>query len=328
MQRQQSGGRTRAVVFLLGSLVLAALAAGIVFSVVKKSQERIEEASKPQQTVDVVIAVRDLYMGLPITPDDVVVRSVEPEMIPREQTFSTLSDVLGRTPRERILTNEVIREERLARPDAGIGLNAIVTPGKRAMTISTDTETALAGLLQAGNYIDIIVTIAPEDVAEVGAKWVTETILQGVKILAVGSTLGGGEQAVAVDEKGKKKKATADPNKRTLKPSITVELTPEEAEKMALSQNRGKIDVVLRSDIDILQIDSNGPVTVDEALIGKPARDLPNPNILPRRNEKPGIVAPPPTTIEVYNGNNGGDVTLDPNGGTVDTNQKGRKKSK
>lgn len=327
MQRQPTGGRTRALLFLVGSLLLAALAAAIVFGIIKKSQDRIKEASKAPQTVEIVVAVRDLYMGLPITPEDVVVRQVVPEMVPAEATFGNLADVLGRTPRERILTNELIREERLARPDAGIGLNAIVTPGKRAMTIATNTETAVAGLLQAGNYVDIIVTIKPEDPGVKDAVWVTETILQGIKVLAVGSTLSGAdERPDAADAAGSGKKSAKDPTRKALKPSITLEVTPEEAEKLALASSRGEVTVVLRSDIDILQIDSHG-VTTAKALIGFAADTPPEPSPIPRRAKPLDDDKPPPVRAEVIQGGSKTEIVFGENGEKIETTEKkGRKK--
>lgn len=330
MSRSPTGGRTRALLFLVGSLLLAAFAAVLVFSIVKKSQDRLKEASRAPQTVPVVVAVRDLYMGLPVTPEDVALRQVVPEMVPEEATFSSLADVLGRTPRERILTNEMIREERLARPDAGIGLNAVVTPGKRAMTIATNTETAVAGLLQAGNYVDIIVTIKPEDTTIKGAVWVTETILQGIKLLAVGSTLGAGEErpeASVTDAKGQKKSATPaknDPNRRALKPSITLEVTPEEAEKLALASSRGEITVVLRSDIDILQIDSHGVTTAKE-LIGFNA-DQADPAPIPRRVRPTEEQKPPPVRAEVIQGGSRTEIVFGENGEKTETTDKNRRK--
>lgn len=330
MSRSPTGGRTRAILFGVGSLLLAAFAALLVFSIVKKSQDRINEAAKAPQTVPVVVAVRDLYMGLPITPEDVALRQVVPEMVPEEATFSSLADVLGRTPRERVLTNEMIREERLARPDAGIGLNAIVTPGKRAMTIATNTETAVAGLLQAGNYVDIIVTIKPEDPSLVNAKWVTETILQGIKLLAVGSTLGGGEErveATSTDAKGKKsasKSATKDPSRRAMKPSITLEVTPEEAEKLALASSRGEITVVLRSDIDILQIDSHGVTTASE-LIGFNSDAPVDPTPLPRRT-KPIEEKPATVSAEVIQGGSRTEIVFGENGEKTEKTDKNRRK--
>ena len=58
------------------------------------------------------------------------------------------------------------------------------------MTVETDTASGLAGMLQPGNYVDVIVTIRPDD-ANLEAKWVTETILQGIRVLAVGDSLTG-----------------------------------------------------------------------------------------------------------------------------------------
>jgi pilus assembly protein CpaB len=316
MQRTSSGGRTRAIAFLVGSLIFAGIAVVLVLAVVKRTQQKAEAALAPTQAVEVVVATRDLYMGLPITDQDVVVRSVSRDAVPRESTFVTLEDLLGRTPRERILANEPIREERLARPDAGVGLNAIVTPGKRGMTIATDTETGIAGLLQSGNYIDVIVTIAPDDPSAVGAKWVTETILQGIKVLAVGSQLGPETEAEsAKKEDASKSSAKAKTDAlRKQKPSITLEVTPEEAEKLALAMSRGEIRVVLRSDIDILQIDSHGLTTANQ-LIGV-APDTLEPTPIRRRDE--AAPAPPeaPRAAEVIQGGTRSEVTFGAAGDT------------
>ncbi len=324
MQRQQSGGRTRAMIFLVGSLLLAFVAAAIVFNVIRKSQEQIKEAQKPKETVPVVIAVRDLYMGLPISPEDVVLRNVVPEMVPREQTFPELDKVLGRTPRERILANEPIREERLASANAGVGLNAIVTPGKRAMTIATDTETAVAGLLQAGNFVDVIVTIKPEDPSAVGAKYVADTILQEIKVLAVGSNLGG--NAAKEKEAKDAKKSKGDATKK-MKPSITVEVTPEEAEKLALAQTRGEIHVVLRSDIDILQIDSQGLTTTSQ-LIGFDAEQKDPTPIRRRRDAAAAPTAPEAPKAEVIQGASKTEVAFGADGTTDETTDKSKRRNK
>lgn len=316
MQRQQSSGRSRALIFLIGSVVLALVAVAIVLKVLRDANEKAREAERRQsETVQVVIATRDLYMGLPIGPDDVVEREVAPEVVSRENIFGSLTEVLGRTPRERILAGEPIRSERLARPDAGVGLNAIVTPGKRAMTIATTVETAVAGLLQAGNYIDIIVTIRPEDPTAVGAKWVSETILQGIKVLAVGTNLDGSNSAPKEGEK-KSGRGSSD-SARKMKPSITLEVTPEEAEKLALASTRGDIHVALRSDIDILQYDSHG-LTTGASLIGYPPR---NPTAVPAATGRPAptapeVVQPELPRAEVIQGSKKQEVTFGASGGT------------
>jgi pilus assembly protein CpaB len=228
--------------------------------------------------------------------------------------------VLGRTPRERILANEPIREERLASATAGVGLNAIVTPGKRAMTVATDTETAVAGLLQAGNFVDVIVTIKPEDPTAVGAKYVAETILQEIKILAVGSNLGGNSAKEEEAKDAKKKKEAS----KKMKPSITVELTPEEAEKLALAQTRGEIHVVLRSDIDILQIDSQGLTTTSQ-LIGFDAEQKDPTPIQRRKDGPPAAAAPVVPKAEVIQGASKTEVSFGADGTTDESGEKQRR---
>ncbi len=279
MQRQQNPGRARAGLFLVGSVLLALVASGLVFRIIKSKQDQLTEATRPKETLDVVVASRDLLVGLPISEQDVVVVPMVPGSVPEETTFSKLEDVIGRTPRERILTSEPIRDERIARPDAGIGLNAIVQPGKRAMTVATNTEDAVAGLLHPGNYVDIIVTIKPEETSVASAKWVTDTILQSIRVLAVGGSLNDplgtttAEKKVVNTADGKKvelkKKEGKDNAARRLKPSITLEVTPDEAEKLALAVAQGDIYVVLRSDIDTMPYADSG-VKTSNTLIAFP----------------------------------------------------------
>ena len=321
MQRQPSGGRTRAFLFLAGSVLLGLVAAVVVYIIIGQYQKQAQQAARPTGTVHAVVATRDLYMGLPIGTDDVVERELNPDMLDKDHTFASLSDVLGRTPRERILANELIREERLARPDAGVGLNAIVTPGKRAMTVATDTETAVAGLLQAGNYVDIIVTIRPEDPAAAGGKWVSETILQGIKLLAEGSSLDGNE-GKEEDKKAQKKGAAGDT--RRFKPSITLEVTSEEAERLALAVSQGQIHVVLRSDIDILQYQGHGATTTS-ALIGYEPR---RPGQEVAKEPRPAVTAPPAVetaprpTAEVISGGKSTTYEISPEGGATPSSSK------
>lgn len=253
--RQQTGGRTKATLFLLGAFFVAIVVTVIVLQLVKRYQQELEARNKPQEKVSVVVAVKDLYTGVPIGQEDIIVAEVAPEMVTKGAqgqalTFMTVEEVLGRTPRERILTSEIVRTERLARRDAGVGLNAIITPGKRAMTIETDIASGLAGFLQPNNFVDVIVTLRPDDV-QGRASYMTETILQGIKILAVGSTLGPEE----TDPKAKAKET-----KRSARSSATLELTLEEAEKLALAASRGDLHLVLRSDVDITQQVTNGPI--------------------------------------------------------------------
>jgi pilus assembly protein CpaB len=285
MARTQIGKRSRGLIFVLGSIIAASATAWLVVYLLQNYQSQLAEANKPPELVSVVVAKRDLWVGLPITEEDIAVVRMVPEMVPGDLVFDDYHTVLRRVPRERILAHEPLRAERLAQQEAGIGLNAIIATGKRAMTVETDTESGLAGMLQPGNYIDVIVTIRPDD-ANVSAKWVTETILQGIRVLAVGSSLAGASS-----------ETESSSSRRRSRPSVTLELTLEESESLALASSKGDIHLVLRNDVDITQVTNNPPVTT-ATLVGFPSEAAPPPS--PTATGRPARTASPETqTVEI-----------------------------
>ena len=263
-QRQQTGGRGKAYLFLGVSLIAAVIAAVLVVKLIDKANRQLEEARKPKETVDVVVATRTLYMGLPVAEGDVVVRGMAPEMVPADVVFTSVDMLIGRTPKERILVNEIVRAERLARREAGIGLNALINPGKRAVAIAVKAEEAVAGFIQPGNDVDLIVVIRPDD-KSTGVRAVSKTLLQGIKVLAVGSSLSSSDEPEEPDPKAKRR-SSRDTGVVKGKRTVTLEVTPTDAESIALSVAEGDITLVLRADIDIEQVVTNGVVA--DQLVG------------------------------------------------------------
>jgi pilus assembly protein CpaB len=279
--RQQTGGRGKAYLFLGVSLVAAVLAAVLVVQLLKRAQKQVEQAKRPDETVDIVVATRKLYMGVPIQDGDVAVRKMDPQMVPADVVFTAADQVVGRTPKERILASEIVRSERLARREAGIGLNAIITPGKRAISIAVKAEEAVAGFIAPLNYVDVIVVIKPDDQDNAGTRAIAKTLLQGIKVLAVGDSLGGvggDETETAAAAKAGKKKAPAAKSKNTGvvkgKRTVTLEVELEEAEQISLAAAKGDIVLALRADIDITQIETHG-AKVDELVGLEPDEDKP-----------------------------------------------------
>ncbi len=260
--RQPTGGRTKALLIFGISLLAAIAAVFLVFRVVKLAQHEVVKARESTANVEVIVATRALNVGIPIENGDITVRALAGEMVPKHGVFHTAPDIVGRVPRERILPNELVREERLALADAGIGLNALVSPGSRAMSVAVDAETGVAGFIQPGNYVDVIVTIRPDD-TEDDRKWVSKAFLQGVKVLAVGKKLESGDDAA---QPIKKRSSVRD------KPTVTLELTLEESQELALSATRGDIHLVLRNDIDITEQDTQGVAA--STLVGLEAKDV------------------------------------------------------
>lgn len=302
MQRQQTGGRFKAFLILGFSLVLAGVAAVLVVRVVNQAQNQLKAASRPAQTVDVVVASRELYTGIVVTKEDVAIRPLVPEMVPKETSFASLDQVIGRTPRERILRGEIIRSERLAVKEAGIGLNAIISPGMRAMAIGVDAESGVGGFVQPGNWVDVVVVIRPDE-KTVSAKWESNTILEKKRVLAVGRNMGSGEE-----EAGTKKKATT-----REKPTVTLEVTPDEGEILALSASKGDIYLALRNTADVEQVETDGART------GDLVADRPEP-VRP-----PTATGPKGPTAEVILGSTVQEVTFDADG-TKTVKTQGKKK--
>ena len=91
--RTQAQNRLLPILFLGGTLIAAVGAGYFVLQVVNRSQQLAAAASKPKETIGVVVAVHDLYMGVPITDQDVMITQLDPVMITQETTFRTLDEV-------------------------------------------------------------------------------------------------------------------------------------------------------------------------------------------------------------------------------------------
>jgi pilus assembly protein CpaB len=245
--RRQSGGRLRAAVFLTVSLVAAAVATSVILSVIQGYQQEIATAQAPEETIQVIIAAGDLHQGRTITAEDLKMRALPPDYVP-DSVLRQPDQVIGRVPRERILKGEFIRDERLADPEAGVGLNAIIPRGMRAVSVSLRGANAVSGFLNPGNYVDVLATVQ----AQVDREVETITLLQAVTVLAVNDRLGGG--AATANDKAK--------------PSVTLAVTPEQAERLTHADEMGNITLALRNDIDVTQVTTHG-LLVAELLGGR-----------------------------------------------------------
>jgi pilus assembly protein CpaB len=154
---------------------------------------------------------------------------------------------------------EVLRHERLDVTAARAALDRIIAPGARAVTVLAERAAGVGGLLRPADQVDVIVTIRP-DSDELGADWVTETILQNVRVLAIDTDVLGAQ----ADTKDAKKKNDNRNNRKIL---VTLEVMPDEAEKLALSASRGDLHLTLRGAQDDQILPDHGPL-VTNALVG------------------------------------------------------------
>lgn len=238
MARRNTGGRLRALLFLFISFSAAAVASVVIYFVISSYQSELQNASPPEDTVDVMVAKADLGPGRTITATDLEMKELPPDYVP-DSVLRQIEQAKGRVPRERILRGEFIREERLADPEAGLGLNAIIPRGMRALSINITAGSAVSGFLNPGNYVDVLVTLQGDQSSR---ESTTKTMLQAVTVLAVNNRLGTNVE----DLDGR------------YRPSVTVAVTPENAQKLTHAVAQGDVTLTLRNDIDVTHVETHG----------------------------------------------------------------------
>ena len=181
----------------------------------------------------VVFATADVQTGEMITEAGVEVRQVPVADVP-EDAIRQVSDAIDRAARSTIDTGDMLRQIKLADKGAGRGMAALIKPGMRAFTIQTPSfSSSLAGFLLPGNKVDVLLTAS-----SAGGDANTEatlTLLQDVEILAVHTNV---NQPTA-------NKINPDDAR-----SVTLQVTPENARRLDLAQNRGTLHLTLRNPSD------------------------------------------------------------------------------
>jgi len=252
-----------------------------VFQLIHRYQEQLTQATQEDETRAVAVAAHELHQGQTLTAEDISVVQVPPAFVP-DTTFQYTEDVIGRVPRERILEGEFIREERLADPESGVGLNAIIPRGMRAVSINITDGSAVSGFLNPGNYVDVLVTLAGSDHEEK-----TVTLIQACYVLAVDDRMGG--------DYGARRDQGAS------RPSVTLAVTPEQAQKLAHAHIKGDVTLTLRNDIDVTQVETHGATATK--LIGLAGRTgIPVRDVRPAAPKSSAEPAPRETDLQIIRG--------------------------
>jgi pilus assembly protein CpaB len=216
---------------LLGLAACMALITSVLVYNWLQRQPKVVEKVIGSQTEMVAVAVGDLFWGTKLTPEHIKLVSFPSGSLP-EGLFSTVETLQGRVLVSNVKTNEPILESKLApRGVTAGGVAAVTNMEKRAMAVKVDDVVGVAGFINPGNHVDVLVTIqqsAQQSPPE------TKTVLQNVLVLATGPDL---------DRKGKEEKPSS-------VKVITLEVTPEEGEKLGLAATEGKILLALRNQLN------------------------------------------------------------------------------
>lgn len=241
-------------ILLLGAAVVIALLTSIAAYGWLQKKSTVNRASF--QTRPVAVAVASLPWGTQLNKDMIKMVNFLEGSLPKSEYFTDPAQLEGRVLISPVNADEPILRSRL-NPDtmATGGVAAVLDPKKRAMAVKVDKFIGVSGFIHPGNRVDVLVTLNKPDKE---ASPVTKIVLQNVSVLASGPD---------VEQKGKGEKASQ-------VDVITLELTPEEAEKLALASTQGKIQLALRGYNSTDEV-STGGATIPALLTGVTAQNRP-----------------------------------------------------
>ncbi|ALK95229.1 pilus assembly protein CpaB [Massilia sp. WF1] len=181
----------------------------------------------------IAVANADISLGQRLTPEMFRLAEWPAESVPKA-AFTDLQKLSGRVLKSNLLMGEPISETKLAPAGTLGGLSALITEGKRAITVRVNDVIGVAGFALPGNYVDIIVSTQKE--ASPGSdsreQNISKIVLERILVLAVA-------QEVNRDE-----------TKPKVVNAVTLEVTPEQAEKLDLARSVGTLSLALRNQID------------------------------------------------------------------------------
>lgn len=257
----------RVLIILLLALVAAAVAG---FSTLRFLSTRpvAAAATRPDRKAEVVVATRPLPVGTLLAEEDLRIIEWPAESVP--QGYVTVrTDAVGRGLMSAVRTNEPILASELAEKGSGAGLPIIIPEGKRALSIRVDEIIAVAGFVIPGTRVDVLLTIEQNGDAR------TQVILQNMTVLAAGQT-------VQRDDEGNPMNVGV----------VTLLVTPNEAEKLTLAAQKGRLQLALRNMIDVEEAATDGARA--NALLTGPTERTNTGRVVPRRPTTP--------VVELYRG--------------------------
>jgi pilus assembly protein CpaB len=194
---------------------------------------------------EVLVARRDISLGTVTKASDFrwqtwPADAVTPTFITKQDGAKGMRSVSGAVARAPLIAGEPVTRQKLIKAGDGGVLAAILPRGMRAISTRIKEETSAGRLILPNDHVDVILT---RRLRSRGGQeqFVSDTLFRNVRVLAIGQQ---------IETKGDKKSTESKAN------TATLELTPRQAEMLALANSMGEISLSLRS---IADADPSGP---------------------------------------------------------------------
>ena len=291
---------------ILGGGLLAALVVALVMQAMVGSPQPVQTVTQEAPKSEVLVAARVLEMGSVLDPDD-----MKWQQWPTNAVFSgaitrdSLENPNASLPIEGRLRRTVVEGEPLMRTalvqeSGGNFISATLSDGMRAMAIEINAQSSVGGFVKPGDMVDVIMTynvIIPsdEEIAEASRmvinRQASQTVLENIKVMAVDQSATDSED-IAVGR------------------TVTLELTPEQTERLALAGSMGDLSLALRKIGDDTQrlTGENTPPSITDVRMSQILQEIIN-------AEGGEFETGSARTIKLYNGNQIQEITVEPYSG-------------
>ncbi len=286
--------------------LLAAVLFGLIAAVSVK--QYLLSAQVLNRTNPVVVAKVNIPVGTRLIAEQLTIAQFPADVTPDGAIATIDENIVDRVVTTAISPKDPVTEAKLAPVGSLGGLASVIPEGYRAMTVKVDDVVGVSGFILPGTLVDIVVVIQPPK-GSANEDMISKIVLQNIKVLANGQNI----------DKPKNDREV----ERSIK-AVTLQVTPEQAEKLALASSEGKLQLVMRNSVDqadeqtagankrsllsgeratlVPEPGLNGSASAPKAAPSSPRRIAPRPVVkeTPKASTQPAS-APRPT-VEVIKG--------------------------
>ncbi|HYX40108.1 MAG TPA: Flp pilus assembly protein CpaB [Pyrinomonadaceae bacterium] len=250
----------RLVVVLAGAVVFGLVAAVSVSRYLSSAQAYTKNLN------NVVVAKVDIPAGTKVVAEQLETVQFPSNAMPNG-VFETPDKLVGRVAIVQIAAREPVTDYKLAAEGSAGGLSAVIPEGYRAMTVKVDDVVGVSGFIMPGALVDVVVVINPTEQQQ---NPISKIVLQNIKVLANGQNID---------------RPKNDREPESVK-AVTLQVTPDQAEKLALASTEGKLQLVMRNSTDQDDEKTQG---VDKRILlgGEHAGLVPDPGSMKSEQPKP-----------------------------------------
>jgi pilus assembly protein CpaB len=248
----------RPLIFAILAGLAAVLAAIIVFSALKRREAEVQKALA--STVDIVVAARDLHLGERIDAGAIKLARWQRDSVPAG-AFTDPQAVVNSFVRIETVASEPVVAAKLFMGEKTAGIMPLLIPnGMRAMAVPVDEVSDIAGFVQPRAHVDVLVSVSGSGRDQPSFS---KMVLQDVEVLAVAQEI---------------EKKNDDPEEVKV---VTLLVTPEQSEKLALASHEGQLRLSMRNYTDSKIITTSGAEMRDLKSFDQPAIHIPDQVVAP-----------------------------------------------